>query len=85
MNDKHTLLIMKEMTSACQQNQACFKLDPFDKLACIRRCVSPNCYAKIYDYSPLEPGEIDVLYPQYKACFHNLWKDKYRNSITIDQ
>ena len=33
VNDKHTLLIMKEMTSACQQNQACFKLDPFDKLA----------------------------------------------------
>ena len=85
VNDKHTLLIMKEMTSACQQNQACFKLDPFDKLACIRKCVSPSCYAKIYDYSPLEPGEIDVLYPQYKACFHDLWKDKYRNSILVDQ
>ena len=83
--DKHTLLIMKEMTEACKQSPNCLKIDPFDKLACIRKCVSPGCYAKIYNYSPLEPGEIDIKYPHYKACFHNVWKDKYRNSIKIEE
>jgi len=48
-NDKHTLTIMKEMTAACRQNPACTKLDPFDRVACIRRCVSPMCYGQIYD------------------------------------
>ena len=84
-NDKHTLTIMKEMTAACRQNPSCLKLDPFDKVACIRRCVSPMCYNQIYDSSPLEPGEIDVKYPQYKSCFHKLWKSRYRESLNITQ
>ncbi len=83
VNDKHTLTIMKEMTTACQQNLSCLKLDPFDKVACIRRCVSPLCYAKIYNSSPLEPGEIDVNYPRYKSCFHKQWKNKYRNTLNV--
>lgn len=83
VNDKHTLTIMRELTEACQQNLACLKLDPFDKVACIRRCVSPTCYAKIYDSSPLEPGEIDVNYPRYKSCFHKMWKNKHREALNI--
>jgi len=82
-NDKHTLTIMKEMTAACRQNPLCAKLDPFDRVACIRRCVSPMCYNQIYDSSPLEPGEIDTKYPGYKSCFHKLWKSKYRESLNI--
>ena len=82
-NDKHTLTIMKEMTAACRQNPLCAKLDPFDRVACIRRCVSPMCYNQIYDSSPLEPGEIDTKYPGYKSCFHKLWKAKYRDSLNI--
>ena len=83
--DKHTLTIMKELSSACQQNPTCLKVEPLERLACIRRCVSPGCYAKIYSQNPLEPGEIDVLYPTYKACFHSVWKDKYRSSLKLDQ
>ena len=83
--DKHTLTIMKELSAACQQTPTCLKVEPLDRLACIRRCVSPGCYAKIYSQNPLEPGEIDVLYPTYKACFHSVWKDKYRSSHKLDQ
>ena len=83
--DKHTLTIMKELSAACQQTPTCLKVEPLDRLACIRRCVSPGCYAKIYSQNPLEPGEIDVLYPTYKACFHSVWKDKYRLSHKLDQ
>ena len=83
--DKHTLNRMKELSAACQQTPTCLKVEPLDRLACIRRCVSPGCYAKIYSQNPLEPGEIDVLYPTYKACFHSVWKDKYRLSHKLDQ
>ena len=76
---------MKELSAACQQNPTCLKVEAFDKLACIRRCVSPTCYAKVYSQNPLEPGEIDVLYPHYKSCFHNIWKDKYRSSFNLNQ
>ena len=37
--DKHTLTIMKELSAACQQNPTCLKVDPIDRLACIRRYV----------------------------------------------
>lgn len=70
-------MIMKEMTAACHQNPSCVKQEPFDKVACIRRCVSPLCYSKFYQSSPLEPGEIDLKYPHYKSCFHDLWKNKH--------
>ncbi len=30
---------------------------------------------------PLEPGEIDVNYVQYKKCFHNHWKNSYRRTL----
>ena len=53
-NDKHTLTIMKEMTAACRQNPLCAKLDPFDRVACIRRCISPMCYNQKYMILNLE-------------------------------
>jgi hypothetical protein len=84
VQDKHTMTIMQEMTAACRQNPACLKLDPFERVSCLRRCVSPGCYAKVYGQNPLEPGEIDVHYPKYKHCFHNLWKNKYRKYLNLD-
>jgi len=79
-SDRRTQRIMQELTEACQQTSACSSRAipvPFERLACIRKCVSPNCYAAVYMDQPLEPGEIDVKYSQYKACFHRQWKSRY--------
>jgi len=79
-SDRRTQRIMQELTEACQQNSACSSRTipiPFERLACIRKCVSPNCYAAVYLDQPLEPGEIDVKYSKYKACFHRHWKSRY--------
>ena len=77
---RRTQRIMQELTEACQQNSACSSRAipvAFERLACIRKCVSPNCYAAVYMDQPLEPGEIDVNYSKYKACFHRHWKSRY--------
>ena len=76
---------MQELTEACTQNTACSaRAIPiaFERLACIRKCVSPNCYAAVYLDQPLEPGEIDVKYSKYKACFHRHWKSRYSNTYS---
>ena len=76
---------MEELTEACQQNSLCSTRSiplPFDRLACIRKCVSPNCYASVYLDQPLEPGEIDVKYSKYKACFHRHWRSRYANTYS---
>ena len=76
---------MKELTEACTQNTACSARTipiAFERLACIRKCVSPNCYAAVYLDQPLEPGEIDVKYSKYKACFHRQWKFRYSKTYS---
>ena len=83
IDKRRTQHIMQELTNACQQNPACGPRaipTPFDRIACIRKCVSPSCYSAIYGSQPLEPGEIDVKYSQYKACFHQHWKHRYVNT-----
>ena len=82
---RRTQRIMEELTEACQQNSMCSARSiplPFDRLACIRKCVSPNCYASVYLDQPLEPGEIDVKYSKYKACFHRHWRSRYANTYS---
>ena len=82
---RRTQRIMEELTEACQQNSMCSARSiplPFDRLACIRKCVSPNCYAAVYLDQPLEPGEIDVKYSKYKACFHRHWRSRYANTYS---
>ena len=82
---RRTQRIMEELTEACQQNSLCSARSiplPFDRLACIRKCVSPNCYASVYLDQPLEPGEIDVKYSKYKACFHRHWRSRYANTYS---
>ena len=77
-SDRRTLTIMQELTAACKQNQSCSKKPtPFDRIACIRKCVTPHCYSLVYADDPVEPGEIDVKYDSYKQCFHNYWKNLY--------
>ena len=72
---------MRELSSACKTSTACIKKSPFDKITCIRKCVSNNCYASVYGREPLEPGEIDVNYSKYKRCFHTLYRNKYRSHL----
>ena len=53
--DKHTLTIMKELSAACQQNPTCLKVDPIDRLACIRRYVV-NKYKHVITKEKLSDG-----------------------------
>jgi hypothetical protein len=84
VGDKHTLLLMKELSAACKTNPRCVKMSPFEKIPCIRKCVSDNCYAAVYAKTPLEVGEVDVNYARYKRCFLNTYKNKYRSHVKRD-
>jgi len=46
-----------------------------DTTNCIRRCVSSSCYRDIYQKDPLERGEIDARYSQFKTCWIKEQKD----------
>ena len=46
---------------ACQNEGVCALLVPEESLNCVNRCLSPDCYAKLWAHDPLEDGEIDVV------------------------
>ena len=37
--------LMRELSAACKTTASCIKKSPFEKITCIRKCVSNNCYA----------------------------------------
>ena len=49
-----------------QQEQ---ELAEIETINCIRRCISSSCYRDIYQKDPLERGEIDSRYQQFKSCW----------------
>ena len=58
-----------------QTNQREKDLAEIDMTNCIRRCISSSCYRDIYQKDPLERGEIDVRYNQFKTCWIKEQKD----------
>lgn len=64
-------LSYKEFESACKQSAPCIELDTgsLERLKCVRKCISPSCYAEIYRINDLEEGEIDVRLQSFKGCF----------------
>lgn len=74
----------RRSTRQCEQKEICEQISSMiDKnsnqaekenrqiqmLNCVRRCISPICYRKLYEKDPLERGEIDVRSSQFKTCW----------------
>lgn len=65
-------LQFQEYLNACEQSQACQGMagDPERQVNCVRICVSPHCYAKLYRLDPYEEGEVDLRFPAFAQCFY---------------
>jgi hypothetical protein len=50
-----------------QQQQK--ELAEIDRINCVRRCISHTCYKHIYEKDPLERGEIDVRFNDFRICW----------------
>lgn len=48
----------------CQREQD----SPHLRALCLKECVSPDCYTALYGHDALEPGEVDVRHPSFRAC-----------------
>lgn len=61
---------IKILQNSCGTKTECFNLDTsIDKQNCILKCISRKCYEEIYEFDPLEEGEIDQRYSSFKGCF----------------
>jgi len=53
----------------CKQQQ-CSEQPIFEDDNCINRCISEECYAKIYAREPLEAGEVDrERWLRFSECY----------------
>ena len=39
-----------------------------EQLECVRKCLSRDCYEKMYAWDKLEEGEVDVRMTSFKGC-----------------
>ena len=70
---------LKEYVNACTMTSACANLKkPDEKMNCIRKCVSPKCYAKVYQFDMYEEGEVDLNFAKFAQCFYT---SKMRNGL----
>jgi hypothetical protein len=60
----------KKQYIKCEASDACTSLGvDIDRENCIYKCMSNRCYKEIYDFDPLEEGEIDQRLVSFKGCF----------------
>lgn len=59
----------KNLQSKCEFKTDCSMLDQSDRQNCILKCISKQCYEQIYEFDPLEDGEIDQRFKSFKGCF----------------
>jgi hypothetical protein len=57
---KRILLKLRAMRYDCQNEGDCSRLIPEESLNCVNECISPACYAQIFQSQPLEDGEVDI-------------------------
>lgn len=61
---------LKSLSNSCATKTECFNVRTnADKQNCVLKCVSSKCYDEIYEFDPLEEGEIDQRYASFKGCF----------------
>jgi hypothetical protein len=67
---RRKLYKVRNLRSACQnENVDCARLVPEESMNCVHTCMSPTCYAQIYESKPLEDGEVDVIRGQaFETC-----------------
>ena len=58
----------KSATNRCEFKTDCSHLDSAEKQNCIFKCVSSKCYGEIYEFNPLEEGELDQRFSSFKGC-----------------
>ncbi|CAF0756112.1 unnamed protein product [Brachionus calyciflorus] len=61
---------LKNLLYKCEMRHECsnYVKESAQKQNCILNCVSKKCYEKIYEYDPLEDGEIDQRFKSFKGC-----------------
>lgn len=67
--------LLTKTYSSEKLTQEAKELAEIDTTNCVRRCISLLCYREIYSKDPLERGEIDVRYNQFKSCWIKEQKD----------
>lgn len=74
-NNKRTQVKLRAIRYDCQNQGDCSLLIPEESLNCVNECISPACYAQIFESQPLEDGEVDVVRAQ---AFDNCVKEELR-------
>ena len=64
---KYSLKVSSQVDNSFQQQEK--ELAETDMINCVRQCISYSCYKNIYEKDPLELGEIDVRFNQFKSCW----------------
>lgn len=59
---------IKTLRAQCEARGHCNGLAPLDAVACIRSCMSLDCYNQLYAHDPFEEGEIDQRYNSFRGC-----------------
>jgi hypothetical protein len=68
--NKRVLQKLQEVTLHCSLETNCSELVPEEAIMCVSRCISPECYDRIYAPNPLEDGEMDVSRAkEFEMCF----------------
>ena len=59
----------RNVANKCEFKTDCSYLEKHEKQNCVLKCMSKACYAEIYEFNPLEEGEIDQRFTSFKGCF----------------
>lgn len=66
---KRSELRARRLRLECQNEGECALLVPEESLNCVNRCMSKDCYARIFANDPLEDGEVDLVRgQQFEDC-----------------
>jgi hypothetical protein len=59
----------QNVLSKCETETDCSKYSTYMRQNCLLKCISRNCYSEIYEFDPLEDGEIDQRLSSFKGCY----------------
>jgi hypothetical protein len=59
----------RSLSNKCEYKTDCSHLDKYEKQNCVLKCISKKCYEEIYEFNPLEEGEIDQRFTSFKGCY----------------
>ena len=88
--DKDYHLMRDTCAEAIKTDPECVGNDDVVRENCVLRCVSPECYDKLYGHDPLEEGELDTTRGRlFRNCVRSEMKEKKKkeaaDSMTKDE